>query len=64
MAPGHWKQGVPVYTNAPQPLAEITALYPGIKAGEGCINMRPTDGFPEAALRAVVQQAVEHPKPA
>ena len=56
------KRYVSFYTCGPHHIAEFKEKYPDIKTGKGCINFKPTDTIPEAALKQVVKHAIEHPK--
>ena len=56
------KRYVSFYTCGPHHIAEFKEKYPAIKTGKGCINFKPTDTIPEAALKQVVKHAIEHPK--
>lgn len=57
---GYWKEGVSLYTNGPQHIAEFKTEYPAIKTGKASINFKVTDVVPEAALKKVIKHAVEH----
>ena len=59
---GRWKEGVSLYTNGPQHIAEFKAKYPAIKTGKGSINFRVSDKVPEAAVKRVIKHAIEPPK--
>jgi len=63
VALSYWKFGVSLYPNGPHHIAEFKAKYPAIKTGKGSINFRVTDVVPLAALKKVIQHAIEHPKP-
>ncbi len=55
---GYWKNGVSLYTNGPQHIAEFKAKYPAIKTGKGSINFKLADVVPVAAVKKVVKHAM------
>jgi uncharacterized protein YdhG (YjbR/CyaY superfamily) len=56
---GRWKDGISLYTNGPQHIADFKAAYPKIKTGKGSINFRTTDEVPVPALKKVIRHAME-----
>lgn len=56
------KRYVSLYTCGAHHLADFKKKYPKIKTGKGCINFKPTDPLPVAALKKVVRHAIQHPK--
>ncbi|MFN2387178.1 MAG: iron chaperone [Thermoanaerobaculia bacterium] len=59
---GYWKDGVSLYTNGPQHIADFKAAYPKIKTGKGSINFRVTDEVPFAGVKRVIRHAMEDRK--
>jgi uncharacterized protein YdhG (YjbR/CyaY superfamily) len=59
---GYWKNGVSLYTTGPQYIARFKAGFPAIKTGHASINFKVTDVIPEAALKAVIQHAIDNPE--
>lgn len=53
---------VSLYTNGASHIAEFKTQYPRIKTGKACINFKPTDPVPVAAIKKVVKHAIEHPE--
>jgi len=62
VALGYWKNGVSVYAVPAPQLADFKAKYPAIKTGKGSINFRVTDAIPMAALKRIIEQAMERSK--
>lgn len=60
VALGRWKDGVSLYTNGPQHIAEFKARYPAMKTGKGSINFKATDVVPVAAVKTVIRHAIEN----
>ena len=58
---GYWKDGISLYTDGPEHVAEFKAKYPMIKTGKGSINLKVTDAVPAAALKKVIRHAMERP---
>jgi uncharacterized protein YdhG (YjbR/CyaY superfamily) len=56
------KRYVSLYTCGAHHIADFKKRYPSIKTGKGCINLKPADPVPEAALKKVIRHAIEHPK--
>jgi len=56
------KNYVSLYTCSVEHLAEFKQQYPTYKTGKGCINFRAKDDLPEAAIKTVIQHAIQHPK--
>ena len=56
------KHYVSLYTCGAHHLAGFKKQHPSIKTGKGCINFKPADPLPEAALKKVIRHAIEHPK--
>lgn len=56
------KRYVSLYTCGAHHLVAFREACPEIKTGKGCINFKPTDSLPLAAIRGVVRHAIEHPK--
>lgn len=61
VAVANQKRYVSLYTCGAHHLAEFKATYPGIATGKGCINFKPADPVPVAAIRKVIKHAIEHP---
>lgn len=57
-----YKEGVSLYTNSPKHIAGFKTEYPAIKTGKASINFKVKDVVPEAALKRVIEHAVEHSK--
>lgn len=57
------KQYISLYTCAAQHIAGFRKKYPSIKTGVGCINFKPTDPVPVAAVRGVIRHAMQQIKP-
>ena len=62
VALGYWKEGISLYTNRPNLIAEFKSKYPTIKTGKGSINFKLTDAIPTAALKRVIRHAIENPR--
>ncbi len=56
------KSYVSLYTCGAPHIAEFKEKYPNIKTGKGCINFKPGDPLPVAALKKVVRHAILYPK--
>ena len=62
VAIGNQKRYVSLYTCGAHHLAGFKQRHPGIRTGKGCINLKPTDTVPVAALKQVVRHAIEYSK--
>lgn len=61
IALGNQKSYVSVYTCGLQHLEAFKAMYPKIKCGKGCINLKDKDQFDIADLRCVIDSAMRQP---
>lgn len=52
------KRYVSLYTCGAHHLVKFKQKHPDIKTGTGCINFRPTDKIPTAAVKQVVRHAM------
>lgn len=59
---GYWKDGVSIYTNGPEHLAEFRAKHPKVKGGKGSLNFKNTEALPLEDLSLVIVHAIEHPE--
>ncbi|MGI9335714.1 MAG: iron chaperone [Gammaproteobacteria bacterium] len=62
MALANQKRYVSLYTCSAAHIAPFKAKHPQYKTGKGCINFRERDALPLEDLKAVVEQAMRHPK--
>lgn len=62
VAVANQKNYVSLYTCGEIHLAKFKQKHPDIKTGKGCINFKPRDKLPTAAVKQVVRHAIEHRK--
>ncbi len=60
VALGYWKDGVSIYTNNTDHIAQFKARYPTVKTGKASINFKMTDGIPIDAVESVIKHAMEN----
>jgi len=52
------KNYVSLYTNNASHIADFKSKCPAIKTGKACVNFRPSDLVPAAALKQVIRHAI------
>jgi len=60
IAIGNKKNYISVYTCMEKHITPFKALYPEVKTGKGCINLRDKDVISLAGLKPVIKSAMEY----
>jgi len=60
---GYWEGGVSFYPFGGHYLDQFRTEHPTIKTGKGTVNLKVSEKVPVAALKTIIQQAMENPRP-
>ena len=59
IALGYWDEGVSLYTDGPQHVAEFRKAHPDVKSGKTHIDLKSGDDVSDADLSDVIRLAIE-----